>query len=306
MNVNEMEQNSANELSVPDLWKILCAGWYYVLGGTLIGVLGAGLAIALLPTKYEAVAVVQVGQVGQVGQSGTAGQPFSAPVEPVMQAIERMKLPAFQMKVAKTAGITEWKDDLLRSAGTTTKFMTLQIVRGTATAAIPLIELKTSARTPELARKIAQASIDELAKRQLELAKPTIDRMRLDLLIAREKLASAEKEREGLYKLMANVGVKDDRFTQLSLMTGLRVQKESELFAQRQLIGALETALTVPYTQPAEVLEEIFVTDNPVSPRKTLLLALGLVSGLLLGVLWVFFNHAWRSAKRERAGHAVS
>ena len=55
--------------------------------------------------------------------------------------------------------------------------------------------------------------------------------MRPDLAIAREKLTSAETELEALNKLVATAGIKDDRFTQLSLMTSLRVQKEAEVLA---------------------------------------------------------------------------
>ena len=83
-------------------------------------------------------------------------------------------------------------------------------------------------------------------------------------------------------------------------MTGLRVQKASELFAQRQAIVALETALSAPATQPTKAIEAVFVTDKPVSPKKTLLLALGLIGGLLAGVVAVFFVDAWQRAKRER------
>jgi uncharacterized protein involved in exopolysaccharide biosynthesis len=306
MNENEMMQN--DEISLFDLWGKLRDGWRYVVGGTLIGLVGAGAAIALIPPKYEAVAVIQVGQVGQLGQLGQvgqAGQTSSVPVEPATQAVERMKSPAFQMKVAKAAGVQEWVDALLRSTGATTKYLALQIVKATATpgpGGAPLIELRASAESAEVARKIAEATIGELAKRQLELARPTVEKMRLDLMIAKDNLASAEKELENIHRLVANVGVKDDRFSQLSLMTNLRVSKELEFFKQRQVIAALETALAVPYTQPAEVLEDIFVTDRPVSPRKKLLLALGLVGGMLAGVVLVFFVDAWRRARRERAG----
>ncbi len=148
--------------------------------------------------------------------------------------------------------------------------------------------------------KIAEVAILELAIAPAEIAKPMIDKMRLDLAISKEKLASAEKELDGLNKMMANVGVKDDRFTQLSLITSLRVQKEAEVFGQRQMVMAYETALMPPATQPAKAIEAVFVTDKPVSPKKTLLLALGLIGGLLAGVVAVFFVDAWRRAKRER------
>ena len=214
-----------------------------------------------------------------------------------------MKTPTFQLRVAEATGNQAWRDDLMRSAAGVTQYISLQIVKATATpGSAPLIELKANADTPELARKIANETIKELAKRESELAKPMINKMQQDMAIARERLAGAERDLEALNKLVVNAGVKDDRFTQLSLMTDLRVQKEAEVFRQRQSINALQTALSAPYTQTAEALEGVFVTDKPVSPKKALLLALGLIGGLLAGVVAVFFVDAWRRAQQERVG----
>ncbi len=153
---------------------------------------------------------------------------------------------------------------------------------------------------------IADASVKELAKRHTELAKPILEKMYSDLKLAKEKLISAEKELEGINGLVENAWVNDDCFTQLSLMTGLRLQKESELFAQHQAIVVLETALSAPATQPTNAIEAVFVTDKPIFPKKTLFLALGLIGGMLIGVVAVFFVDAWRLAKSERAGRAVA
>ena len=297
--MNESEMLRDDEISLFDLWEKLREGWLVVVGGMVSGVVCAVLAIFLIPPKFEAVAVVQVGQVGQPGQPGQA---VNVAVEPATQAVERMKTPAFQLKVAETTGNQAWADDLMQSSAATSKYIVLQIVKATATSGgAPLIELRANANTPELARGIAEASIKELAKREGELAKPMVDRMLQDLAIARERLLGADRELEAISKLVLNAGVKDDRFTQLSLMTDLRVQKESEVFRQRQSIIALETALNVPYTQPAEALEGVFVADKPVSPKKGLLLALGLIGGLLVGFVVVFFADNWGRAKRERA-----
>lgn len=292
-----------DEVSLLDLWDKLRAGWHYVLGGAALGGIAAGGAIALIPPKFEAVAVVQIAQVGQIAyaQLGQIMQIPSLVVEPAAQAVERMKTPAFQTTVAKSLGNQAWVDDLQRSANAAAKYISPQLIKSTsALGSSPLIEMRTNAATPEDAIKIANASIKELASRHSELAKPLLEKMRSDLKLAKEKLASAEQELEGINKLVASVGVKDDRFTQLSLMTGLRVQKESELFAQRQAIVALETALSVPATQTTEAIEAVFVSDKPVSPKKPLLLALGLIGGLLVGIASVFLVDAWRRAKEYR------
>lgn len=301
MDENDMVQDE--EISLFDLWQKLQYGWRYVVGGAVIGLLGAALAITLIPPKYEAMAVVQVGQLGQFkfAPLGQVEQLPSLPVEPATQAVERMKTPAFQLSVAERLGSQTWIDALQRSSNAATANLSPQVVKATiGQGALSLIELKATSDSAENAKKIADAAVFELAQRHSEIAKPMIEKMRLDLTIAKEKLASAEKELEGLNKLVANAMVKDDRFTQLSLMTSLRVQKEAELFSQRQMVIALETALNAPATQPAKAIEAVFATDTPVSPKKGLLLALGLVGGLFAGVISVFFVAAWRRAKEGR------
>lgn len=287
MNENEMQQE--DEISLFDLWETLRDGWKSVAGGAALGLAGAVVTIILLAPKYEAVAVVQVGQVGQVGQAA----PLQ--VEAPSQAIERLKSSSFQLSVAEDLGDQEWKELLLSSSAATTRHLAVQVMKTT-----PVIELKASASSPEQAKSIAEATIKGLARKQDEIARPMIDKMKADLSITKEKLASAEKELEILSKMAMSAVVKNERFTQLSLITSLRVQKEAEVFGLRQTIMAYETALMPPATQPAKALEAVYVASKPVSPKKPLLIALGLVGGLLAGVMWVFVANAWRRARKDK------
>ncbi|MBP7202858.1 MAG: hypothetical protein KBA32_06605 [Propionivibrio sp.] len=212
-----------------------------------------------------------------------------------------MKTPAFQRRVAEAMGDEEWLGSIARSNSGTTKDLALQIIKATAGPdQIPLIELRASGSTQEAAQKKAEAAVGQLIRAHDELAQPALTRMRADLAINREKLTSAERDLENLGKLVASASVKDDRFTQLALMTSLRIEKEAETFAHRQMILALETALGAPATQPAKTIEAVFASDNPVSPKKSLLMVLGLLGGLLLGLMSVFVSDAWRRAQQSK------
>ena len=79
MSENEMIQD--DEISLFDLWEKLRKGWKAVVGGVALGIGGALLAIALIPPRYEALAVVQVGLLGQVGQFKISGQPVEPPIQ---------------------------------------------------------------------------------------------------------------------------------------------------------------------------------------------------------------------------------
>jgi len=289
--MREVEDFEEDEISLFELLEKLKEGWRYVLGAALVGVFIAVTAIFVLPNRYEAVAIVQVGQVGQLGQVvqvGQVGQYVGVPVEPATQAIERMKSAAFQKGVSES---------MKGGSGV----ISAQLIKSTAAQGpSALIELKAISRSPEAATKTVEVSVQELAKRHAEISKPSVDRLIAEADLAQEKLKQAEVELEGLNKLSASAGIKDDRFTQLSLITSLRLQKEAEIFSQRQMVINLKAAMNPPTTESAKAIEAVLASDQPVSPKKGLLLVLGLVGGLLAGIMWVFVSGAWRQAREHQ------
>ncbi|MCL2589417.1 MAG: Wzz/FepE/Etk N-terminal domain-containing protein [Betaproteobacteria bacterium] len=302
--ISEMNENGLmqDEINLLDLWEKLRDGWKGVVGGLALGTAIALAGIVLIPPKYEAVALIQVGQIGQVGQVGQGGQTkvSGQPVESPAQAIERMKSPAFQRRVAGVLNDQEWLQDLARSATGTIKAFSLQVIKATAGQDVPLIELNAVGGSPEAAGRKAEVVVGELTKVHDELAQPTLMRLRTDLAISREKLARTERDLVELTKLVEAAEVKDDRFTRLALLNSLRTNKEAETFGQRQMIMTLEAALGAPATQSVHAIEGIFVPEKPASPKKALLLAIGSVGGLFIGICWVFVSDSWRRARASR------
>ena len=294
MNENEMMQD--DEISLFDLWEKLRDGWKAVVGGTVLGIAGAVLAIFLIPPKYEAVAVVQIGLIGSPGKEIQGAN--SVAVEPPSQAVERMKTPAFQRKAAAMADDQAWQENLATAGSAGTDDLRPQVIKGTiAQGQTPLLELRAIGRTPETAMRKAEVSIAQLASAHTEMAAPPLAKMKAELNVLKGKLAIAESESARLSKMASATGGIEERLSPMALMDSVRGLKEVEL---RQSILGLETALGVPATQPTKAIEEIFVSAKPVSPKKTLLLGLGLIGGLLAGILWVFGSDAWRRARAAR------
>lgn len=270
-----------------DIWQRLKAGYKYIVWAVGFALAVALLAVLLLPQRYEAFAIIQVGQVA------------SSPIEQSVLAVERIKTPSFQLRAAKAMGDDKWLSRLTDSVSGSSKDLVVQVMKSTAAqGAGALIELKASAQSKELAAKKAETVVVELVRIQNEIASPTVSKIRSNLVIAREKLSRAEQEMTSLGKLVASASVKDDRFTQLSLMTSVRLQKEQEIFDLRQSIMALETSLVAPATQSAKMIEAVFVSDKAVSPNKTLLLSLAVIVGLMIGVVLIFSENAWRSGRQ--------
>ena len=299
MSQNEIVQD--DEINLFDLWEKLREGWLAVVGGAVLGIAGAVLAIFLIPPKYEAVVVVQMAVIGSPGKEiqgvNSVNSVNSVAVEPPSQAVERIKTPAFQIKTANAADDQAWLENLSRADAGGTDDLRLQVIKGTvAQGQTPLVELRAIGRTPEVAKKKAEVSIARLAAVHQEMAAPTLAKMNSELKLLREKLAISESESVRLSKLASAAGGLEERLSPMSLMNNVRVLKEVEL---RQNILALEMAMSFPATQPTKAFEEVYVSARPVAPKKSLLLALGTIGGLLAGVLWVFIADAWWRAKEH-------
>jgi hypothetical protein len=289
--MNENEKLQDDEISLFDFWEKLLDGWRYLVGGTLLGLVGAGMALMVLPTKYEAVTTLQVARIAGV-----------AVEEPVV-VIERFKSPAFLLEVAKQVG-NESLDKVLRgSSMVVSEVGSLVAVKGSS-----LLQLTTKGASPEAARKLNEVVLQGLIKRHEFLGLSLKAKISSDVRLNQEKISVVERELGevafalGVAQQNTKAMVRDVQFAPLSLLTSQQIQKQAELFALRQQLAALELSLLPPAMQPTQPLEETYIPEVPVSPKKGRLLAFGLIGGLLAGVLAVFFVDVWRRVKLKRLG----
>lgn len=281
--MSSTENFEEEETSLFELWAKLREGGRWMLGGALIGGLGAGALLVVIPPTYQASALLQTGKVA------------GAVIEDVSMMVERLKSPSFLVDVAKDVEDQRWLE--LIEDGEGAKVLTAQVPKTSPS----MVEVKVRARSPEYAKKIAEDATAKVIKRQDELSAQAIKKINFDLAVAKEKLVKAEQDLATLNKTLGVTAIKDERFSQVSLLTTIKLQKESEVFALRQSVFSMEISLLPPSTQPAKVLEAIYVSQKPTSPKKGLLLALGLVGGGLFGVMWVFASSAWRQARERRS-----
>ena len=281
--MRETDDFVEDEVSLFDLWGMLRGGWRLVFGSVVLGVLGAVAAIAFIAPQFEAVALLQTGTV-----SGSM-------IEEPTTALERLRSPSFLREIAVEVGDSAWVDQI--DAGVQGRTLVAKIQKATPS----MIEVRVVTGSPDSSKKIAELSTARLIRRQTELASRVVAKVEFDISVLKEKLGKSESDLTALFKAIDPTNVKNDTFSQLSLLTSLRMQRESDSFALRQSIYALENSLLPPLTQPARVLEDIFVSNKPVFPKKGVLLAMGLVAGLLVGVMLVFVSGAWRLARARRS-----
>lgn len=223
----------------------------FALGGALAGI-AAG---QMLPARYEAVALMRMAQIGvKEGKD-------SRLVESAVEAAERMRMRGFAQDALGDGDLVN------------------RIVAKRIGLSEQLIEVRFRDGSQQAAEQGMQKIFDLLRTRQEDLARPGRERLAEEVRSMQRLRADAQGRRQaGMQAFPA------------SAAAGVRPEMafvQSPLFAQdfqvAQWQGVVETALASPATLPTTLLEPIRVDDQPVSPKKTLLVLAGLVAGTLLG-----------------------
>jgi hypothetical protein len=212
-----------------------------------------------------------------------------------------MKTPAFQARVAERMR-RHAEHDAVSIGG-----LSVQVIKATlGSGYAPLIELRASADSPGQAERFARSSVDTLSETHAEIAKPLIGRLQEALAESEGKLANAEREAQGAEKMRNALSLKGEPLIGLALSIARDQRAEASVAAQRLVTLSIKGALDAPASQPTKVIEEIFVSGVPVSPKKNLLIALGMIGGLLAGMVAVFGMDAWRRARGRERGELAA
>jgi uncharacterized protein involved in exopolysaccharide biosynthesis len=270
-----------DEIYLIDMWRILRREWRS-FAVVALAVLALAVAYATQArSRWEAQAWVQVGQIG----IQPAGQDPRA--EPFQRVIDRLQTVAFQDQVLQSAGVALKSPE----AGLYRKSMKID-----PSFYAGLIKISVRATSPELARRLAQATVDQLhAIHERLLAVPLaqaherLGEVQADLqeaTVARDGLRAAAGSRDG-----ANSGQAP------ALVAGLLLAgKETEVRELRQTKEDLAARLGDNYTFATSMPWPIYQPDHPVAPNRVLVVGLGVLGGLGLGLFAAVASNARRRA----------
>ncbi len=265
-----------DEIDLLELLAKILKKWRWWVSGTVLGGL-IGLMLAFtLPPKYEAYGVVRLSKVGKVDTVSGGESLTATPVESVTEAAARMQSLAFREavvdqlvanKLAQSSERAAWLAQMESGA--------FKAVKDTGFLSITL-----RASSPEAARGAVETVTQVLKQRQ----KPLMD----ERIAATQKVIAHTKSAvnsiqtryaSAAHSLQAAGTHNAGNYLELSRLS------EAGTYAtlQDKLVN-LENSLQAPSTKAAELVEPATVADKPVSPKKPLLLALGMVLGLLAGL----------------------
>lgn len=277
-------------LNLWELVDVVKSGWHWLVGGAVTGLLLSVGYVLVVPAQYEATALVQVATVGLGG--GTKG----TEVEPVAQALERLKTPTFYsaelIKLCQIAPVAAQE--------ALAKAVKPSIIKGNS-----ILQLNYRSDIRQVAVTCLEGVTEALAKSQGVIAAPVIATLEEQRKLTRQQLEEAERFQAQFEKRAMTLDPSDAKFSQAMLMLNAALSKRDEVSKLRRQFADQSLQLSPPLTQPTHLFEPIYASDQPVFPKKTLTALSGLVAGLVLGGVVIFWRRAWVARRAKCAETAV-
>ena len=270
------------------LSQFLSVWRWWVSGAILGGLLGLAAAF-LIPPKYQAQGIVRLAQAAQLGGGQEEAKILSSPVESMGEAIARSQTFAFKGDVVNRLIAQKLLPQEQRDIWTNTLLDSAISMRPTKDAVLlkdntSLLEIKATARNKDLVKGMVEALAQTLAEHhqsmvneRTALLKKSLEQNRTVLLLMEKRYGSA-----------------------INYLKQANMIEVSAYASMRQRTLALEAALQPPATRPTELMVAVAASDRPVSPKKALLLAAGLVAGGFIGAALGMGLPAWRRYQAQR------
>lgn len=257
-----------DEVDLFELFDTLKESWKLWVGSTLAGgVLAFGIS-QVLPPSYEVSSLVRIGSAGPMGQ-----------VEPTPVVMERIKSRAFQQAVCDALVCDEEQRDAIK------KQITITQPKGT-----DVLSLTVKADSPARAAAVSEAVVQVLQQAHAELAGPALQNVRKQLTSDQKRLKELEAQRQ---RVVAQVSrAQGEAAAAVAVLQLAQIGDNSEFQALNQRVADLVASLEAPNTRPTEKLQKLYVSDEPVSPRKLLITIMSALMGGLLGIVAAFVRDA--------------
>ena len=285
------EKQLNEELSLYDIVVFLRKNYRILLGGALLGIVLGLCAALLLPTEWEATALIRVGQSGNADKTLNSIQPVL--VEPALQVVDRIKNISFQKEVMKKIGLSQNEDDDKN-----------KLFRNSLKAKLEksdLISINIRGLSADSAKLHLDTVVNQLKSIHTKMLAPTINRWRQEFAAIELELKVTNADLQRLTKSLdgSSKSLNPSSFAQAALLSNIIIARGGELrgFRERKLI--LEEMLSPERTFVTAVIGQIEVSNKAVYPKKSFFAIAGLIIGLFLGVVLSIFGSIGHSRHNQ-------
>ena len=262
-----------DEINLWELLEHLKNGWQWLVGGCVVGLVGAFGFVFVTPAQYEATVVIQPASIGmRVDTLGIVPTALTTTVEPVVQTLERMK------------PVTFYNEDTVKACQAASAKELANSVKANLVKGNSLLSISYRATSVALANTCMDKIVESLTQSQSAIAAPLIKELEEQRASTKQQIEDAEE--------FLKLGEK--QAAPLKELSMLMILKRDDLMKLQKLYREQRIQLTEPLTQPMKLFAPIYVSENPVYPKKSIVLAGGLLGGLFVGLLALFVNRSWR------------
>ncbi len=271
----------SDEVSMVELFNALRRYKWLILTLPIVAAVFAVLLVfyVLRPT-WEASVILEIGHVWQAGQTAQTGQ---MPIEPVTNVVSRMLHPSFATGALSYANV---KPDELKAV----QRLYIGTLKVTPVKGADLVEVKLRAHSAEQVRNLMQGSIVNLQKVHSEMMSTTVDRYNKEIQMLTKDIHETGAEIELLRKKL--LASHNWNAFDATLSATVLQNKSAELrdMIQRKLV--LDEQLSPSRTFTTRAVGDVFVSEEPVSPNKPLIIGLAMLLGLLAAGLIALIQNA--------------
>ncbi len=248
--------SSVNTNSYNSSLVLLFKSYTWWITGIFIGQIIAVLALFILPETYEAQLLFRVGQT------------TDEPIEPAANTVQRMKSVGFQEDIVRLIIQAHPSYEIKKTFKEIDK-VSINLIKNT-----DLIDIRVTAPSAVEAIERGKYYMDTIEKRHQTLAAPMLKMQQEQLLYAQERL---NKINEGQ--------LPNANFTHKVSASSTSSEANNEVSFWSQEVAKLRQSLTSPNTRPSALVEPIIAPQEPVSPKKVILLLFGSMVGFGLGLI---------------------
>lgn len=251
------------EISLEEIIEAVKEGWRWVVYTAAACAFASVVYALFAPAKYLATGYMQGALV------------LGAPIEAPNLLAEKLKTPLYYS--ADTYRMCDLED-----SPTPGEHLVKELRPGVNKNA-PVVSLSFKGSTPDAAKKCLASVLSDVRANQKIFVQPVIDAKKAQLTTLQDKLRAAETVSRQISGKSLRFDFTDPKFSAAALLTATLMSKDTEIKDLRYQIGELERGLLAPQTQEATFISPVYASDVRAEPRRTMIVLLSTLVGLLLG-----------------------
>ncbi len=273
MSEQSFNQPLEDEISLKEIINFLLESWKVIIGLIFLGLLVGSIYLTITPNQYEATAQIQMSQIS----SNNGTNPLGVNIEDPNLLMARLKLPSTYSAVElKACGLVQVR----APAETLVNMLKLTSVNGVSST----VELRVRMKSKEQALQCAEALFENIRESQNKIIKPYLDEANVILLKHQNRLRE-------IRALISSIDGSRETFSALYLS-----QRDEIRFLNDEIVR-LNSFIVAGESRQAKLVSPVYVSEEPVFPKKKTTLILGLLTGLFLGIFLMIVARLWNNSK---------